>query len=178
VADVSADGVPDLLVAAGFGGGPRLAGFDGISLLNPLPAVVGAQPPKLFGDFFVFEQTLRNGVYVAGGDLNGDGFGDIIAGGGPGGGPRVFAVSGKDLRSNAQTQVANFFTNDDVANTGGVRVAARDLNGDGRAEIVTGDGAGGSKVRVFNSAGLAADGRPPLLFAVDAFAAANGIFVG
>ena len=36
--DLSGDGIPDLLVAAGFGGGPRLAAFDGAAVLNPLPA--------------------------------------------------------------------------------------------------------------------------------------------
>jgi hypothetical protein len=173
VADVTGDGVGDLLVAAGFGGGPRVAGFEGKS-------VAAGAPVKPFGDFFVFEQTLRNGVYVAGGDLDGDGFADVIAGGGPGGGPRVFALSGRDLLSNVRTQVANFFASDDVAARGGVRVAARDLNTDGRADIITGDGPGtGARVRVFDTATLAASGRPPLLFEVDAFQdSSGGVYVG
>ena len=55
----------------------------------------------MFGDFFAFEQTLRNGVFVAAGDLDGDGFAEVIAGGGPGGGPRVLALSGTDLLGGA-----------------------------------------------------------------------------
>ncbi len=174
VADVTGDGVGDLLVAAGFGGGPRLAGFEGKSV------AVGA-PVKPFADFFVFENTLRNGVYVAGGDLNGDGFADVIAGGGPGGGPRVYAVDGKSLvQTGARLQAANFFASDDVNNRGGVRVAARDLDADGRADVITGDGPGsGARVRVFGTATLMADGRPAELFEADPFAGAtNGVYVG
>ena len=141
VGDLNGDGVPDLVVAAGFGGGPRLAGFDGKSLLNPIPA--GQQPPKLFPDFFVFEQTLRNGVFVTAGDLDGDGFDDVIAGGGPGGGPRIFALSGRDLTAagNAQTQLLNLFVGD-PAQRGGVRVSVADFNGDGRADVVAAPGPG------------------------------------
>ncbi|HET6576290.1 MAG TPA: VCBS repeat-containing protein, partial [Fimbriiglobus sp.] len=167
VGDLTGDGKRDLLVAAGFGGGPRLAGFEGAS-------VAAGTPTKPFADFFVFEQALRNGVYVASGDVNGDGFADVIAGGGPGGGPRIFAVDGKTLIATAgasKVQVANFFATDDVTNRGGVRVAARDLNADGRSDILAGDGPGaGARVRAFDSATLTADGRPPELFAVDAFA--------
>ena len=74
-------------MAAGFGGGPRVAIFDGAS-------VAAGAPRKLVDDFFAFEPSLRNGVYVAVGDLNGDGRGDLVFGAGPGGGPRVLAVSG------------------------------------------------------------------------------------
>ena len=31
-------------------------------------------------DFFVFEQTLRNGVFVAAGDLTGDGAAELVVG--------------------------------------------------------------------------------------------------
>jgi len=72
--DLNGDGKADLLVAAGFGGGPRLALYDG-SKLGPTGG------PKFVGDFFVFEQTLRNGVFIAAGDVNGDGFADVIVGG-------------------------------------------------------------------------------------------------
>ena len=119
VGDVNGDGKPDLLVAAGFGGGPRLAVFNGTSVLAP---VSGSQlPPKLVPDFFVFEPTLRNGVFVTAGDLTGDGAAEVIVGGGPGGGPRVFALDGKALVAGTQTPVANFFAGDSTSR-GGVRV--------------------------------------------------------
>src|SRR5207248_4971401 len=91
VGDINGDGNGDLVVAAGFQGGPRVAAFDGKSIR------VGQAPRKLFNDFFAFEQSLRNGVYVTVGDINGDGFAELIAGGGPSGGPRVTAFSGKAL---------------------------------------------------------------------------------
>ena len=89
VGDLDGDLFDDLLVGAGFGGGPRVAGFDG--------ATLAGGPAKLFADFFVFEQTLRNGVFLAAGDLDRDAVADVIVGGGPGGGPRVFALSGSGV---------------------------------------------------------------------------------
>src|SRR5262249_54277025 len=74
-ADVNGDGTPDLIVSAGFGGGPRVAGYDGKALAE------GGGQVNLFPDFFVFEQTLRNGAFVAAGDVDGDGFADLVAGG-------------------------------------------------------------------------------------------------
>src|SRR5207302_10166194 len=76
VGDVNGDGTGDLVVAAGFQGGPRVAGFSGKTLSS-------GSPRTLFNDFFAFEQALRNGVFVAVGDLDGDGKADVIAGGGP-----------------------------------------------------------------------------------------------
>src|SRR5205814_518997 len=77
--DVNGDGTPDLAVAAGFLGGPRVALFDGAQLFN-------GDPMRIVSDFFAFPGTdavtLRNGVFVAIGDINGDGFADLIFGGG------------------------------------------------------------------------------------------------
>jgi hypothetical protein len=171
VADVTGDGVADLLIAAGFGGGPRLAVFDGTSL--------GGVPTKPFGDFFVFEPTLRNGVFVAGGDLDADGYAEVIAGGGPGGGPRLFALSGQGLLAGRQDVRANFFAGD-TGNRGGVRVTARDLDGDGYADLVAGSGTGaGSRVTGYSGQGAPTNGEPRELFAFDAVPGfAGGVFVG
>src|SRR5262249_13824291 len=45
--DVNADGTPDVAVAAGFLGGPRVAVFDGTTAF-------GGQPRRLLNDFFAF----------------------------------------------------------------------------------------------------------------------------
>src|SRR5262249_42330544 len=123
--DVNKDGTPDLAVTAGFLGGPRAAVFDGRTLLGT--------PVRLVDDFFAFPGadavTLRNGAYVAVGDLDGDGFADLIFGGGPGGAPRVFVLSGAlvtagNIPGAYDAPVANFFVAGNDRDRGGVRVAA------------------------------------------------------
>jgi hypothetical protein len=175
VGDINGDGVGDLVVAAGFQGGPRIAAFNGKSLAT--------DPVKLFNDFFAFEQTLRNGVFIAVGDLDGDGKAEIIAGGGPGGGPRVTAFSGADLIASGGgtlTQLANFFGGD-PSNRGGIRVAVKNLDGDDRADIVVGAGTGaGPRVTAYLGKNIIPAGTPPEHFAFDAFPSnfTGGVFVG
>lgn len=131
VGDVDGDGTPDVVVAAGFLGGPRVAGWSGKSLIT-------TTFEKVFGDFFAFESTLRNGVFVAVGDVNGDGKADLILGGGPGGGPRVLVLDSQLLnKGTTEATLGNFFAGTS-ASRDGVRVAAQDLNGDGKADVVTG----------------------------------------
>jgi hypothetical protein len=173
-ADINNDGYDDLVVAAGFGGGPRVAVFSGQSLVG------GSEPAKFVGDFFVFEQTLRNGVFIGSGDLDGDDFADVIIGGGPGGGPRVFALSGKDLVNGTQTPIANFFAGDS-ANRGGIRLAVKDLDGDGKADLITGAGTNaGSQVTAYAGKSIPANGTPDsTVFQFDAIPGfTNGIYVG
>ncbi len=58
IGDLSADGRADLIVAAGFGGGPRVAAFDGRS-------VAAGGTAKLFGDFFAFEQFVAQNTTLS-----------------------------------------------------------------------------------------------------------------
>ena len=165
VGDVNNDGIGDLVVAAGSGGGPRIAVYDGAMMTQT------GTPTKLFNDFFVFEDTLRNGVYPAVGDINGDGFAEVIAGAGPSGGPRVYALDGKSLMTSTQLPVADFFAGN-PDDRGGVRVAMKDLQGDNRADIVTGLG---------NSSTVTAySGFDPTmeLLSFDPIPNSSGVFVG
>ena len=85
------------------------------------------------------------------GDVNGDGFADIVVGAGAGGGPDVRVYSG----ANPAILLRDFFAYN-TNFTGGVRLAVSDVDGDGFADIITAPGAGGAPdLRVFDVATLA-----------------------
>jgi uncharacterized delta-60 repeat protein len=183
--DLNGDGAADLVVSAGFLGGPRIAIFDGKDLAAGNP-----DPAQLVPDFFAFEDTLRNGAFVAVGDVDGDGKADLVFGGGPGGGPRVRVISGAKLLAAGafatlddiagSAQLANFFAGDSTLR-GGVHVAVRDVAGTGKSAVVTGSGDGEpSQVQVYLSANVLGNAAPTADQTLDPFGATlpNGVFVG
>ncbi|MDB5314043.1 MAG: repeat protein [Gemmataceae bacterium] len=173
VGDFNGNGRGDLVVAAGFGGGPRVVVYNGTT--------VTGTPQKLFNDIFVFENTLRNGAFVAAGDLDGDGKADLFAAGGPGGGPRVLVLSGSELLAGRATPLANFFAGDPSTRTG-VRIAVKNLDGDARADLVAGAGPGGkSRVVVYAGSDMIAGPTPSPVRQSNAFpdySFADGVCVG
>ena len=132
--DYNQDGIDEVVAGAGPGGGPAIA------IINSVTGVTLAA-------FFAFSSSFTGGVFVAAGDVNNDGFDDIIAGTGPGGGPVVTVFSGQNLST-----LASFFAYESTF-TGGITVASADVNGDGYCDIITGAGPGGGPlVKVFNVA--------------------------
>ncbi len=174
VGDVTGDGNPDIVAAAGPGGGPRVKVIDGSAVVdNPTltPAQLQTTLQTLsdthpFKDFFAYDIAFTGGVNVAVGDINGDGFKDVITGADAGGGPHVKVFNTAGINSIDPTHpgplpfvLYSFFAYD-TNFTGGVRVAAANVGGDNGAashpghpsdEIITGAGPGGGPhVRVFS----------------------------
>ncbi len=124
--DVNNDAILDLIVGAGFGGGPRVSVYSGAD-----------QFQTRLQNFFAFPADFLGGVSIAAGDINGDGAADVIVGAGPGMEPVVSVFSGPDamLYSRFNAYTPRFL--------GGISVAAGMIDESGRISIVTGPGAGG-----------------------------------
>jgi hypothetical protein len=135
--DVNDDGKADVVTGAGAGkGGPHVKVFSGAD-------------GSLLKSFFAYDPAFRGGVRVAAGDVNGDGFADIVTGAGKGKeGPHVKVFDGTSLGV-----LADFYPFDPAAKNG-VFVAAGDVDGDGKADVVTGpDRDGDPHVRAFRGNG-------------------------
>jgi hypothetical protein len=130
--DVDEDGMADIITGAGPGGAPQVTVF-------------GGSDQAILHNFFAFGPTFAGGVFVAAGDINGDGRADMIVGADAGGEPQVKVFDGS--RGSALQNFLAF----DTTFQGGVRVAAGDVNGDGIPDIIVGSGPGsaGGHVKVF-----------------------------
>lgn len=181
--DVNGDGIADLAVSAGFLGGPRAALFNGASLFTG--------PSRIVGDFFAFPgadaNTLRNGSFLSIGDMNGDGFADLVFGGGPGGAARIYALSGQlvaagNVDAAHAAPLANFFVAGNTSDRGGARVATVDADGDNRADLVVGSGEWRSAaVRIYRGVNMLGAGEPAVFQDVAMFGGAvlpGGVHVG
>jgi len=130
--DMNHDGKMETLVAAGPGGGPAIIVMD-------------SETGTVLQTFFAFDPAFKGGIFVAIADFNSDGIMDIVVGAGSGGGPHVNIFDGLTLNV-----LRSFFAYQENF-SGGVSVAAIDINGNGFAELVTGAGIGGnSHVKVFD----------------------------
>jgi hypothetical protein len=157
VGDINGDGVDDLAVGAATGN-PQVNVYNGKTLLatsNPAMALITA--------FNAYDVGFNVGVFVAVGDVDGDGFADVATGASPGN-PHVRVLSGAAIASGTFTfdpasaadntvgngkLLASFFAYDTGFNVGAT-VAVGDVNADGFADVVTGASRGNPNVRVFS----------------------------
>lgn len=135
VADVTGDGVPDVIAGAGPGGSPRVCVYD------------GASGNKVV-DFLAYAAEFDGGVFLAAGDFDGDGRDDILVSADRSGGPnvRIFSVQGSN-----PVLVSSFWGIDDISFRGGTRISAGDINGDGFDDLVVAAGfTGGPRVAIYD----------------------------
>ncbi len=135
--DLDGDGSDEIIVGTGKGAGSHVRTFSGTGTLKFSPG------------FFVYEKTDRSGVNVATGDVNADGFDEIITGSGVGrvGEIKIYNRAGTFLKA-----IAPYSTSYKL----GVKVASGDLDADGADEIVTSTEKGGApQIRSFRYSGQA-----------------------
>ncbi len=131
VGDVTGDGTPEVITAPGPGGGPH------VKLFNVDGAGNFSEP--FGGGFFAFEATFAGGVSIAVGNVDAQGSNELITAH-LGGSPlvRIFSIA----PGGAATAFSESLVYDGGF-VGGVRVAAGNVDGDAKAEIVTAPGPGG-----------------------------------
>jgi Domain of unknown function (DUF4347)/Calx-beta domain/FG-GAP-like repeat/Bacterial pre-peptidase C-terminal domain/FG-GAP repeat len=143
VGDVDKDGHADIITGPNSKLGPTVNVFSGADghMLGAIPSA--------------FASSFKGGVRVAAGDVDGDGYSDIIATTGSGTAVRARVFSGKELAANHRVLgLPGILGNGKLAPLGtltsGAYVSAADLNGDGKAELIVGAGKGASTVTVLN----------------------------
>jgi hypothetical protein len=132
--DIDGDGYDEIVTGAGPGAiyGPHVRGWN----------VDGGAAAAISGVSFFAYGTNKFGVNVGCGDVDGDGMAEIITGAGPG---QVFGahVRGWNVDGAAVTDISgiNFFAWPQEEVRYGAKVCAlADLDGDGRAELLVGQG--------------------------------------
>ncbi|MBU1119376.1 VCBS repeat-containing protein [Patescibacteria group bacterium] len=122
--DVDNDGIDEVITGPGPGGVPQVKVFELDGTLK--------------SSFYAYSEQFTGGVYVAAGDIDNNGYDEIITGTGDGGGPQVrtFTMEGSPVFTPGFFAYGKTFR-------GGVYVGAGDFNGDGKEEILTGAGPGG-----------------------------------
>jgi hypothetical protein len=126
--DVNGDGVVDIVTGTATGPA-HMKAFSGVNL-----AVLHST---------IVHRPYWGGLNVATGDVDGDGVADIITG-------TARGASHVKVYSGTTGQEIRNFTTFPLIYRGGVSVAARDVNGDGVADILVSALGGTSDTRVFN----------------------------
>src|SRR5262249_54019179 len=148
--DVNGDRVPDYICGAGAGAQTHVKVIDGVFANQVLPNGEIADS-ALLASFIAFDPSVTSGVFVAAGDFNHDGRAEVAvsAATSPASHVRIFTIAGGEVIP-LPVPLGDFVPYAGFA--GGITLAAGDLNGDGRAELVTGTFRGSTEVKAFDAA--------------------------
>jgi serralysin len=152
--EVLKDGYADIVTGAD-AGNPDVRVFSGKDIANHAFDPTGN---SLLAQWFPYALQFNVGANVAVGDINNDGYADIVTGATTGN-PDVRVYNGKDIADRifdpaGASQLAQFFPYG-LGFGIGAFVAVGDINGDGYGDIITGATAGNSDVRIFNGKDIA-----------------------
>ena len=140
--DIDGDGMAEIVTGAGAGAvfGPHVRGFD----------YDGAAVSAISKVSFYAYGTLKYGVEVAGGDVDGDVYGEVLTGPGP---SQAFGPQLRGFNYDAAGVTAIGAINTwAFGGRYGLEVGAGDVTGDGRREILASsgpDGSAGTDVKVY-----------------------------
>ncbi len=166
VCDFDGDGRAEIVTGAGPTGGPhvRIIKLD-----------AGGLPIGDLANFMAYDPGMTAGMFVACGDVDGDGIPELILGVDAGGGPHVRVMKYTPGAPGGAAIFFEFFAYD-PGFRGGIRVAAGNVDGSDRASLITGAGPGGGPhVRVLKWTGSALAELAGFMAYDPAFP--NGIFV-
>ncbi|MFA6099202.1 MAG: VCBS repeat-containing protein [Patescibacteria group bacterium] len=143
IGDIEGDGVGDIVTTPTSLGGPHVRVF-GARNHRFVPVTLGVM---------AYANSFRGGINSCLGDVDGDGWDEIITGIVSNGGPHVRILGVPGLRQGLSLESPGFMAYN-PASRGGVDITSIDINGDGVDEIITGVGGDGDPlVRIFNSEG-------------------------
>jgi hypothetical protein len=153
VGDVNSDGFDDLVIGATIGN-PNVKVYSGANVQSG--AFFNNPEGNLLADGFPYAINFNVGANVAAGDVNGDGYADVISGAVPGN-PHVKVFDGNAISTSGfiptditTAVLAEGFPYGLSFNVG-ANVGAGDVNGDGYEDIVTGATAGNPHTKVFDA---------------------------
>lgn len=134
VGNVRGDAAKEIVTGTGRGFGPQVNIVD--------------KDGKVLKSFFAYDTTMRTGVRVATGDIDQDGYDEIVTVPGPGAVPEIRVFDGDGNR-----KTTGGFMALDGKFKGGAHIAIGDVNGDGKGEMVVTAGQGGGPQVTVHEAG-------------------------
>jgi hypothetical protein len=158
VGDVNGDGHADIVVGV-MGGG------------WPVVTVINGATGKVMDQFLAYSTSFGGGVRVGVGDVNDDGYADVVVGpGADANGQLVKVYSGKSILTGTGTPQLLGTLNPFPNYTGAVSVAVGNLTSGGYADIVVGSQSYSDLFKVYSGASLSVSSPPAPLFTQTAWA--------